>query len=47
MHVHLHVQYALSLKIVLWVGTSIVAACEGPCVLSTFKHAECIVWCME
>ena len=46
MHVHLHVQYALSLKKQFWwAGTSIVAACEGPCMLSTFKHVECII-CM-
>ena len=32
----------LHLKKVL-MGTCIVATCEGPCLLSTVKHAECII----
>ena len=37
MYIYMYVQYALSLKTVL-------VACEGPCMLSTFKHVECIIW---
>ena len=46
----MHVQYASLLKTLFvdaWARTSVVAACEGPCMLSIFKHAECIIWCME